>query len=75
MKDKVAKTDIYIKPDVSKFSVISFKDGEEIIKQGEIASENFKYQLQKLGDSLHFKLQKLKTQNDSLIIKRILLWK
>jgi NTE family protein len=38
MQDKIAQTDIYIKPDISGFNVISFNDGEKIMKKGEEAS-------------------------------------
>ncbi|AVR44957.1 patatin [Christiangramia fulva] len=38
MKDKIPLTDIYIKPDISEFSILSFDKGEEIIKAGEEAA-------------------------------------
>ena len=38
MKVKSKKTDIYIKPDIREFSVISFDFGKEIIKNGERAA-------------------------------------
>jgi NTE family protein len=38
MKEKVKITDIYIKPDISDFGVISFDEGREIIKKGEEAA-------------------------------------
>jgi len=37
MKDKSVRTDIYIKPDIKEFTVVSFDDGEQIIKRGEVA--------------------------------------
>lgn len=45
MKDKVALTDIYIKPDISNFSVVSFSEGKDIIKNGENAA---RYKLEDL---------------------------
>jgi NTE family protein len=47
MKQKIAETDIYIKPDINGFGVISFDDGQEIIRKGEEAafSEYEKIQL------------------------------
>ena len=42
MKQKVALTDIYIKPDISNFGVISFDEGQEIIKKGK-NSKTFLY--------------------------------
>jgi NTE family protein len=38
MKNKKALTDIYIKPDIKIFSVISFNEGEDIIAHGEAAA-------------------------------------
>lgn len=38
MKEKAADTDIFIKPDIRSFSIMSFEKGEEIIKAGEIAA-------------------------------------
>lgn len=38
MKIKRKLTDIYIKPDITNFSVISFSEGKDIIKNGEIAA-------------------------------------
>src|SRR5690554_219223 len=38
MKQKANKTDIYIKPDISNFTVVSFSDGREIIDNGEKAA-------------------------------------
>lgn len=38
MKTKSKLTDIYIKPDIEEFSVVSFEDGEQIIKRGETAA-------------------------------------
>lgn len=39
MVDKSKVTDIYIKPDIENFSVISFSEGEDIIKNGELAAQ------------------------------------
>ena len=38
MKDKAKKTDIYIKPDIKKFNVVSFQYGKQIIENGRIAA-------------------------------------
>src|SRR5690554_6961759 len=38
MKVKSKKTDIYIKPDISDFTVVSFSDGRQIISNGEEAA-------------------------------------
>ena len=38
MKTKASLSEIYIKPDIANFSVISFSEGEDIIKNGENAA-------------------------------------
>jgi len=38
MKNKEPLTDIYIKPDITNFSVISFNEGDDIIANGEVAA-------------------------------------
>lgn len=39
MKLKSKKTDVYIKPNIDDFSVVSFRRGEEIVKNGEKAAQ------------------------------------
>ena len=39
MKTKSKKTDIYIKPDISDYNVVSFDYGKQIVKNGEIAAK------------------------------------
>jgi NTE family protein len=48
MKDKAPLTDIYIKPDISDFSVISFSEGDDIIANGEAAARTNISQLQQV---------------------------
>jgi len=38
MKSKVKKTDVYIKPDINDFTVISFSEGSQIVENGEYAA-------------------------------------
>lgn len=38
MKSKVKKTDVYIKPDIKDFTVISFSEGSKIVENGEYAA-------------------------------------
>ncbi|WP_317047170.1 patatin-like phospholipase family protein [Winogradskyella tangerina] len=45
MKSKVSLTDIYIKPDITNFSVISFDEGRDIIANGEAAARSNMMQL------------------------------
>ena len=49
MKIKGPKTDIYIKPDITKFNVVSFDDGEKIVQNGEIAAKLKGYELSELA--------------------------
>ncbi len=73
MKEKIIQTDIYIKPDITDFSVISFSEVGRIISNGEIATRH------KLKDliSLRNKLKpvtntKLKIAiKDSIIINNV----
>ncbi|TDN95147.1 NTE family protein [Salegentibacter sp. 24] len=49
MKEKIPKTDIYIKPDISPFSVLSFEKGNAIIDSGRVAALERKEELVKLA--------------------------
>ncbi|GAB4154708.1 MAG: patatin-like phospholipase family protein [Winogradskyella sp.] len=40
MKEKAKLADIYIKPDIANFSVLSFDEGEDIIASGEVAARD-----------------------------------
>lgn len=72
MEEKVKTTDIYIKPNVEDFGVISFSEGQEIIKKGEEAALKNIDELKKLGaTNKDFHPQNLKVQNDSLAIKNV----
>ena len=71
MKDKVALTDVYIKPEVAQYSVISFAEGKEIIQKGQEAAFLVNEKLLKLGDLLHYKQQSLKIESDSLNLQQI----
>ena len=51
MKKKIKETDIYIKPDITKFSVISFDQGRDIIKKGEEAALSVIEKIRAVGDS------------------------
>ncbi len=74
MKQKVALTNIYIKPDINDFGVISFDRGQEIIKKGEEAAFAQYEAIKKLGDSTKVILsKKLQIDSDTLNIKNILI--
>ena len=51
MTEKIKKTDVFIKPDIRDFSVISFERGAEIIKNGEDAARNQMGELEKIAAS------------------------
>ena len=51
MKDKVPLADIYIKPDIANFSVLSFNEGEDIIANGEVAARKNLEALNAIKDS------------------------
>ncbi|MGA8853887.1 MAG: patatin-like phospholipase family protein [Christiangramia sp.] len=48
MKEKIPLTDIYIKPDISPFSVMSFDEGNAIIDSGRVAALHKLNEIQKL---------------------------
>ncbi len=52
MKGKAKLTDIYIKPEVSQYGVISFDKGQEIIEIGEKAANEFLSELSKYSSNL-----------------------
>ncbi len=72
MEEKRCLTDIYIKPDISKFGIVSFSDGKEIIKKGEEAGFGVYEKLKALGNSNPIiKIKNVATKKDSLNINRI----
>ncbi|NNT71233.1 patatin [Flavobacterium sp. IMCC34852] len=72
MNDKKKITDIYIKPDISNYGVISFDQGREIIKKGELAALLELDKIKKLSNPENeFKLNNHLTDNDTLFIKSI----
>ncbi|MBS1535461.1 MAG: patatin-like phospholipase family protein [Bacteroidetes bacterium] len=73
MKDKLNKTDIYIKPDISNYGVISFDQGPEIIKKGEEAALALYDKIKIFGDSSYVRLPAKNTASDSLNIKNIII--
>jgi NTE family protein len=72
MVEKRKETDIYIRPDISSFSVISFSDGSAIIKKGEEAALTHYAEILKLVDSTQqYRRPKMPIQKDSLTIKGV----
>ncbi|WP_395060262.1 patatin-like phospholipase family protein [Flavobacterium sp.] len=70
MKDKKLQTDIYIKPDIEGFSVVSFDQGEQIVNKGVEAAILVREKLEKLGTN-YYKIPENTSQIDSLHIKGI----
>lgn len=53
MKEKIPKTDIYIRPGINKFSILSFDQGKEIIDSGYVATRKRVEELEALGARQH----------------------
>ncbi len=72
MKSKIKDTDIYVKPDIRDFGVISFDRGEEIIRKGEEATFAVYEKIKTLVNEDNFyKKPKLKVATDTIEIKKI----
>lgn len=72
MKMNSQKTDIYIKPDIKDFGVVSFEKAKEIILRGEEAAFSVYEEIDKLADKSNpYKKPKLKIESDSLNIVNI----
>lgn len=72
MKNKIKDTDVYIKPDIRDYGVISFDKGEEIIRKGEEAAFAVYEKIKTLSNETTFyKKPKLKVSNDTLQINKI----
>ena len=70
MKDKIKKTDLYIKPDISKYTVISFDQGQEIILRGQEAASACLEQMKTFSTG-NYKESRVAVVNDTLKINRI----
>ncbi len=72
MVNKAASTDVYIKPDMSNYSVMDFDLDDEIIEKGKNAAEDKLGQLEKIASqqSVHFPKAHIKPV-DTLVISRL----
>jgi NTE family protein len=70
MKNKQQLSNIYIKPEIKGYSVLSFENGKKIIKNGENATRNFLLELQKFENKAYQKPD-LKLIKDSIFIGNI----
>ncbi len=70
---KSKKTDIYIKPDITDYTVVSFSDGEKIIENGVLAANKKGEDLQNIANLQILKPKKFETIKpiDSIRIKAI----
>ncbi|MCD0470120.1 patatin-like phospholipase family protein [Flavobacterium sp. JAS] len=72
MKNKIKDTDIYIKPDIRDYGVISFDKGEEIIRKGEEAAFAVYEKIKSLtNEETFYKKPKLKISSDTIEINKI----
>lgn len=72
MKDKIKDTDVYVKPDIRDYGVISFDKGEEIIRKGEEAAFAVYEKIKTLSnETTYYKKPKLKVSSDTLEINKI----
>ena len=72
MKENILKTDIYIRPDIKNYGVMSFSSGKDIVAKGEEAAFSVFERLKQLGvKSNNYKKPKLKNPVDSLHIADI----
>ncbi len=70
MKSKRQLTNIYIKPEIKGYSVLSFENGKKIIENGEHATRNFLPELLKFENKTYQKSE-LKPVKDSIFVGNI----
>ena len=73
MKLKSKKTDVYIKPDIKDFTVVSFNEGNNIIEKGQLAAQEYVQELTAIASKQFSKrnLPELETIPDSLLINGV----
>ena len=72
LPDKVKRTDIYIKPDIEGYNVISFDKGDAIIHNGEVAAQPFMEQLRAIAaQQQHTKERERIQKIDSFYLKDV----
>ena len=70
MEDKINITNIYIKPNIKGYTVVSFEKGSEIVKKGEEEARKHLNELKDLGNN--YKKEEVKKEtSDSLFIKDV----
>lgn len=75
MLSKIEKTDVYIKPDIREYGVISFADGSQIIDKGEEAAREVLEKLKEVATLGYINKGKIEEKNalivDKIIINRL----
>ena len=71
MTEKIAQTDVYIKPDITDFGVISFDKGRNIIKKGEEAAKAVFDKLAPVMREPKYQRPDKEVRRDSVSIKNI----
>src|SRR5690606_5335133 len=69
MSAKVLQTDIYIKPNIKGFNVISFADGDKIVKNGEAAAEDYRQQFREISQLQNNSVTKKNISNEQWLKK------
>ncbi|MEO9894303.1 patatin-like phospholipase family protein [Aurantibacter sp.] len=75
MVDKVEKTDIYIKPEITNYTVVDFDSSTNIIDSGVQAAQDKLSELEKIADEQEWTRSKFVpiSEKDSLIVKQVVL--
>ena len=71
MRENIEKTDVYIRPDVKDYGIVSFEKGKEIIRKGEEATFVVYEKLESLAQTPKYVKPELKVVTDTLTIKNV----
>lgn len=71
MDNKKRATDIYIRPDITNFNVVSFGDGTKIVQNGIMAAEPFREQFRQIALLQEKDKQEKRTIKNELFLKNI----
>src|SRR5690606_35885168 len=71
MNNKKQATDIYIRPDITNFNVVSFGDGTKIVQNGIMAAEPFREQFRQIALLQEKDKQEKRTIKNELCLKNI----
>ncbi|HET8838586.1 MAG TPA: patatin-like phospholipase family protein, partial [Flavobacteriaceae bacterium] len=72
MKEKKALTDVYIRPDISDYTILSFDEGKEIIEKGETAAKKKIEELRQIINKQSGPYKRKKIQpTDSIFIESV----